>query len=196
MKNVLLLGDSIRYGIPSKLIGYGVLVEEKLKGIANVYAPDDNCRFAQYTLRYIHDWAKKVERESIDVIHWNNGLWDVLRLDFDEPLTPIDTYVYMLERVWRMLRKLFPNAKIIFALSTAVIEEKARPEFFRYNADIEAYNAAARARMEALGVEINDLYEITKGLDMEYHADWVHFNDKGSAILADAVVKKIQEAFA
>lgn len=196
MKNVLLLGDSIRYGVPPKLIGYGVLVKEKLKGIANVYAPDDNCRFAQYTLRYIHDWAKKVERESIDVIHWNNGLWDVLRLDFDEPLTPIDMYVYMLERVYRMLRQLFPNAKIIFALSTAVIEEKARPEFFRYNADIEAYNTAARARMEALGVEINDLYEITKGLDMEYHADWVHFNDKGSAILADAVVKKIGEAFA
>ena len=196
MKNVLLLGDSIRYGVPPKIVGYGVLVEEKLKGIANVYAPDDNCRFAQYTLRYIHDWAKRVDRESIDVIHWNNGLWDVLRLDFDEPLTPIDMYVYMLERVHRMLRKLFPNAKIIFALSTAVIEEKARPEFFRYNADIEAYNAAARARLEELGVEINDLYEITKDLGEEYHADWVHFNDKGSAILADAVVKKIQEAFA
>lgn len=194
MKNVLLLGDSIRYGVPPKIAGYGGFVKEKLAGVANTYAPDDNCRFAQYTLRYIHNWAKEMDAASIDVIHWNNGLWDVLRLDGDEPLTPIDMYVHMLERVWRMLRQLFPNAKIIFALSTAVLEEKARPDFFRYNADIEAYNAAARARMEALGVEINDLYEITKDLGEEYHADWVHFNDKGSLILADAVVKKIREA--
>ena len=194
MKNVLLLGDSIRYGVPPKIAGYGVYVKEKLADVVNVYAPDDNCRFAQYTLRYIHNWAKEVDAASIDVIHWNNGLWDVLRLDGDEPLTPIDMYVYMLERVHRMLRQLFPNAKIIFALSTAVLEKKARPDFFRYNADIEAYNAAARARMEALGVEINDLYEITKDLREEYHADWVHFNDKGSLILADAVAEKVLRA--
>ncbi len=191
MKNVLLIGDSIRYGAKPNSPGYGVYVKEKLSRLANVYAPDENCRFAQYTLRYLYDWAKKVEADKIDIIHWNNGLWDVLRLNGDEPLTPCDVYVYTLRRVYNMLRKLFPNAKIIFALSTAVIEEWAKPDFFRYNSDIEAYNKAAKDLMDSLGVEVNDLYSLTKDFDNSLHSDWVHFNDEGSEIIANAVVEKI-----
>ena len=58
MKNVFLIGDSIRYGAnrnpdysTANSPGYGVYVTEMLKGTANVYAPTDNCRFLQYTLR-------------------------------------------------------------------------------------------------------------------------------------------------
>lgn len=193
MKNVLLIGDSIRFGAPPGSPGYGVYVKEMLGGIADVYAPDDNCRFAQYTLRYLYEWSFITDREKVDVIHWNNGLWDVLRLNGDEPLTPCDVYVQMLERVYNMMRKLFPNAKIIFANSTAVIEEWANPTFFRYNSDIEKYNAAAEKLMDSLGVEVNDLYSITKGFDNTLHSDWVHYNADGSKILADAVVEKIKK---
>lgn len=194
MKNVLLLGDSIRFGAPPSSPGYGVYVKEKLDGIANVFAPDDNCRFAQYTLRYIHTWATQVEAEKIDVIHWNNGLWDVLRLNGDEIFTPKDIYVYYLERVYKVLRKLFPNAKIIFASSTSVIEEWASPNFFRYNADIEEYNLAAKELMERLCVEVNDLYAVSKTFPNEFHSDWVHFNEEGSKLLADVVTEKILHA--
>lgn len=70
MKNIFLIGDSIRYGSSSgSSPGYGVYVKEKLAGIANVYAPDENCRFAQYTQRYLHEWAKGIDRESIDTVH-------------------------------------------------------------------------------------------------------------------------------
>ena len=187
MKNILLIGDSIRYGAPGSP-GYGIYVKEKLQGIANVYAPDDNCRFAQYTLRYLFDWAKEVEGDKIDIVHWNNGLWDVLRLNGDEPLTPVEMYGYMLKRVHNMIRQLFPNAKIVFALSTAVIEEWAKPEFFRYNKDIERYNEMAKSVLEPLGVTVNDLYSISAKFDNALHSDWVHFNEEGSKILADAVI--------
>lgn len=190
MKNILLLGDSIRFGAGNSP-GYGIYVKEKLEGVANVYAPDENGRFAQYTLRQLHDWVGKLDRESIDVIHWNNGLWDVLRVDGDEPLTPCDIYVYMLKRVYNMLRKHFPNAKIIFANSTAVVEERGWPNFMRYNREIEQYNAAAKELMDQLGVPVNDLYSITKDFDDSLRADWVHYNEQGSRILADAVVAKI-----
>ena len=40
MKKVVLLGDSIR-------MNYCKYVKSKLEGIAEVYYPDDNCRFAQ-----------------------------------------------------------------------------------------------------------------------------------------------------
>ncbi len=191
MKNILLLGDSIRCGASSTKPGYDGFVKKKLSGIANVYFPDDNCRFAQYTLRYLGDWAKKLDAEKIDVIHWNNGLWDVLRLHGDEPLTPCDMYIEMLRRVHGKLRLLFPNAKIIFALTTSVWEEWGATELVRYNSDIEEYNAAARKLMSSLGVEVNDLYSVTCSFSNELRIDDVHFGEEGSRLLADAVVEKI-----
>ena len=198
MKNVLLIGDSIRYGAKSNpeyktadSPGYGVYVTEMLKGKANIFAPNDNCRFAQYTLRYLYDWAKDLECDKIDIVHWNNGLWDVLRINGDEPLTPIDVYESMLGRVYEMIKKIFPNAKIIFALSTAVVEEWARPDFMRYNSDIERFNEVAKKVILEKGGIINDLYSISAGFDNSLHADFVHFNEEGSKILAKAVCEKI-----
>ena len=53
MKNILLIGDSIRAGISEESPGYGVYVKEKVKDWANVFYFSDNCRCAQYTLRYL-----------------------------------------------------------------------------------------------------------------------------------------------
>ena len=188
MKNIYLIGDSIRFGAPGSP-GYGVYVKEKLEGRANVYAPGENCRFAQYTLRYLHEWANGIDREKIDIVHWNNGLWDVLRLFGDEPLTEIETYGIMLKRVYKRIKFLFPNAKVIFALSTAVIEEWGNSDFFRYNREIEQYNNKAREVMTELGVEVNDLYSLSAGFDHSFHSDWVHFGEEGSKILADKVIE-------
>lgn len=188
MKNIFLIGDSIRFGAPGS-DGYGMHVKEKLQGKANVYAPNENCRFAQYTLRYLHEWANAVDKEKIDIVHWNNGLWDALRLFGDEPLTDIETYGIMLKRVYKRIKFLFPNAKVIFALSTAVIEEWGNPDFFRYNSEIEQYNNKAREVMNELGVEVNDLYSLSSTFDNSLHSDWVHFGTEGSKILADKVIE-------
>lgn len=192
MKNIYLIGDSIRFGAPGSP-GYGIYVKEKMKGKANVYAPEDNCRFLQYTLRYLHEWASTVEKEKIDIVHWNNGLWDVLRLFGDEPLTDILTYETMLKRVYKRIRLLFPNAKVIFALSTAVIEEWGQPDFFRYNSEIEKYNQKAREVMSELGVKVNDLYTLSASFENHLHSDWVHFGAEGSCILADKVIEACLE---
>jgi hypothetical protein len=120
---------------------------------------------------YSYDWTINIDREKIDLVHWNNGLWDVLRVNGDEPLTPIDIYEKMIVRVADNIKKLFPNAKIVFALSTAVIEEWARPDFLRYNSDIEKYNEVAKNALSKKGIIINDLYSITKGFDSSLHAD-------------------------
>lgn len=188
MKNIFLIGDSIRFGAEGS-DGYGIHVAQKLAGKANVYAPEENCRFAQYTLRYLHEWASKVDKDSIDIVHWNNGLWDTLRLFDDEPLTDIETYGVMLKRVYQRIRLLFPKAKVIFALSTAVIEQWAKPDFFRCNSEIREYNRKATEVMEELGVEVNDLYTVSAGFDPSFHSDWVHFGTEGCKVLADAVIK-------
>lgn len=85
MKKIVLLGDSIRQ------IGYGTKVPEMLGTDFSVWQPSDNCRFAEYTMRGVmYDWKNEIA--GADVIHWNNGLWDVATLSGDGPFTPLVTY--------------------------------------------------------------------------------------------------------
>ena len=192
MKKIFLIGDSIRFGAPGSP-GYGVYVKEKLAGEAEVFAPNENCRFAQHTLRYLHEWAANVPKEEIDVVHWNNGLWDALRLFGDEPFTELEYYGKTLVRIYQRIRLLFPNAKVIFALSTSVKEEWASRDFFRCNRDIELYNEKAIEVLSEFQVEFNDLYSITRSFDDSMRSDWVHYGEEGSSVLADAVIEKCLE---
>ena len=193
MKKVFLIGDSIRFGATGSP-GYGVYVKEKLENVATVYAPNENCRFAQYTLRYLHEWADAIpNKEEIDLVHWNNGLWDVLRLFDDEPFTDVNYYGETLKRIYQRIKLLFPNAKVIFALSTSVKEEWAHKDFFRKNSEIEQYNQKAVEVLAPLGVVFNDLYAVTETFDDALRSDWVHYGEEGSKILADIVVEKCVE---
>ena len=62
MKNVLLIGDSIR-------IGYDKAVKQSLAGIAEVYFPEENCRFASYVLRYLNEYRNLVKDGNVDILH-------------------------------------------------------------------------------------------------------------------------------
>lgn len=168
MKNVLLIGDSIR-------MGYDKAVKKTLEGKANVYFPEENCRFAAYVLRYVHEYQALAKGEHIDVIHWNAGLWDNLRLFGEEPHTPIDVYAYYIERVCIRIKKCFPDAKVVFATSTRVQSEKMGKDFKRYNEEIEQYNDVAVAIVKKYGFDVNDLYAVSAALPDEAHSDPVHY---------------------
>ena len=168
MKNLLLIGDSIR-------MGYDKSVKKTLEGKANVIFPGENCRFASYLLRNFHEYLKEVKGEEIDVVHWNAGLWDCLRLFEEEPHTPIEVYAYYIDRLCVRIKKICPNAKVIFATSTAVLSEKMDKNFKRYNEEIEKYNEAAVEVVKKHGFEINDLYALSATLPEEAHSDAVHY---------------------
>jgi len=168
MKNLLLIGDSIR-------MGYDKSVKKTLEGKANVIFPADNCRFASYVLRYFHEYLGDIKGEDIDVIHWNAGLWDSLRLFEEEPHTPIDVYAYYIERICNRIRKICPNAHVIFATSTKVLSEKMSKDFKRYNEEIEKYNEVAVKIVKKYGFKINDLYALSVTLPEESHSDAVHY---------------------
>jgi hypothetical protein len=212
MKKIVLLGDSIR-------MGYDSFVQEKLAGRAEVFFAEDNGRFVQYTLRTLSDWAAKNQWPSdIDVVHWNNGLWDCLHLNAagsscadgeaagesikpantdpqytyeKDPLTPPDFYRYFLVRTYRRIRLLFPQAAVVFATTTPVIEEQSSWAY-RSNAEIEQYNTIARETLLPLGVKINELGEFAKLNCHNYHRDWVHYNDEGCSLLADEIIKYLE----
>lgn len=173
MKKIVLIGDSIR-------MGYDKYVKEALSGTAEVYYPSENCRFAEYCLRYAHVWKENGEWPTdVDLVHWNAGLWDVLELFGDGPLTSIDYYAEAIARVNKRLRLIFPNAKIVFATSTPVLEHKCSPDAMRYNKTIDRYNKAAIAALGGTDTLINDLYSYALSFPEEYHSDAVHYNTPG-----------------
>lgn len=188
MKKVLLLGDSIRRG-------YDAAVKKTLEGTAVVGYPEENCRFAAYLFRALTDYRAIFPDEPVDVVHWNAGLWDCLRLYGEDPQTPIEHYQYYIERICIRIQKLFPEAKVIFATSTRVQSEKMDPNFKRYNEEIEAYNAVAVEIVQKYGFAVNDLYAVSAALPEEAHSDPVHYyTPMGTESFANPVLRCIAEA--
>lgn len=185
MKNVLLIGDSIR-------MGYDQALAKTLEGTANVYFPEENCRFASYVLRYIHEYKALIKDGSVDVVHWNAGLWDCLRLFEEEPHTPIDIYTYYIDRICTRIKKVFPNAQVVFATSTRVQTDKMGKNFKRYNEEIEKYNDAAVAVVKKHGFTVNDLYAVSATLPDNAHSDPVHYyTPAGTEAFTNAVLSHI-----
>lgn len=180
MKKVVLLGDSIR------LIGYGPLVPDMLGEGYQVWQPEDNCRWAQYTLRMLFDYA--AEFENCDIIHWNNGMWDVSDIFPDDHFTPISHYVNTMLRVAKFLKE---KAKtVIFATTTPV-----HPTYpHNSNSVIEEYNAIIVPKLQEMGIVINDLHTlIWDNLDEYLSADMIHPNETGFQACAKQVVTAIKQ---
>ena len=186
MKKIRLIGDSIR-------VGYDKYVKDALKNEAEVLYPKENCRFAQYVLRTVSDWKNEGNwGNDADIVHWNAGLWDTLRLYGDDPLTPPEMYAYMIKKIDQRLRYLFPNAKLIFATSTRVQEERYGKDFKRYNKDIEEYNRIAVEALKDTDTVINDLYAFTSSLPLSYYSDVTHlYTPEGTCAMTNKVLEVI-----
>ena len=187
MKKILLIGDSIRQG-------YDKYVKMAFEGEAEVFFPDENCRFSVYILRDIVTWKSRFRLdENLDCIHWNAGLWDDLIWYDGKPLVGIEQYAEYIERICVEIKRLFPKAKMIFATSTPVIEQ-GYTTTARYNADTERYNAVAVDIVRAHGGDINDLYALMKDKPTSYHSDPTHYYTKeGTEALTDQVVECIEK---
>ena len=182
-RRVTLLGDSIR------LIGYGEGVADRLGGEFEVWQPDHNCRYAKHMLRELFTWATHIE--GCDVIHWNNGLWDVCDLFGDGPFTPIEQYVEEMLRLATLLQK--RTRVLIFATTTPVREENP----YNKNSDIAAYNAALVPKLREMGVRINDLYTpLSADINRYICDDLIHLSEEGIALCTELVEGGIREAAA
>lgn len=187
MKKIILIGDSIR-------LGYDKYVKDALSGVAEIYYPNDSARFSQYTLRYLSDWKNDNKwPDDVDLVHWNTGLWDVLEMYGEAPISNPQQYGETIGKIERQIRILFPRAKQVFATSTSIIEEKYGPARMRHNSTIEQYNKIAVEVLEPAGCVINDLYTLTKNAPMEIRAgDPTHFyTPEGTKLIGDRVVSVI-----
>lgn len=186
---VILLGDSIR-------MNYQSVVTEQLKGRAEVWAPKDNCQHTVYMLANLDRW---LEDRQPKVLHLNVGLHDLF-LDgkTGKPRHSLETYEANLRAIFTRLQKL-EGTRLIFALTTSVNEpwqaaSQTYGRVVRHNADIETYNARARAIAEEMGLVVNDLPELMKreGADKILNPkDGIHLSPEGCRILGTEVSRVI-----
>jgi len=107
MKNVILLGDSIR-------MQYAPRVKELLAGICEIHTPEINCSYTMFTIWYIKKWLLL---DHIDLIHWNNGIWDHHRtLNDGIPMSTPEQYLYLNRRLHNLLKEYTNN--LIWATTT------------------------------------------------------------------------------
>ena len=190
MKKILLIGDSIRQG-------YDKSVKHALADRCEVYYPGENSRFAQYIYRHLHEWKDKLGLDdNLDLVHWNVGLWDTLELGEDGCLTPPDHFEFYMHRICKRIKLLFPNAKVIYATSTPVLEHKFDWTVDgRRNSNVRLYNDRAKKIVKQYGFGVNDLYSVVEGVPEEYYSDCTHlYTAEGTQLLTNAVLKPVCEA--
>jgi hypothetical protein len=190
LPRVLILGDSIS-------LGYTDGVRRKLKDVAEVRRPAENCQHSGYALTKIRSW---IGDEKWDVIHFNWGIWDTHmvgesgNLIRDEAAYPgpmhirhtPDQYRRNLARILGELQK--TGAKLVWANTTPILKREGR----RFE-DIPALNREAVELMREHNIAINDLYELTlPHAKLWQNADQVHFNAQGNEQLAERVALAIR----
>ena len=190
---VVLLGDSIRGN-------YQAAVRETLKGKAVVSAPKDNCSHTAYTLENLERWLSDAEKP--EVIHINAGLHDMYILEeTGKTRHTLETYEKNLRAIFQKMDEL-SDAKIIFALTTAVnekqqAESKGYGRVVRLNEDVNTFNAKARAIAEEMGIEVNDLNQFMKKVGPEKilnPSDGIHLSPEGCKLMGGEVARVILNA--
>ncbi len=185
---VVLIGDSIR-------LGYQETVRRELTGLAEVWAPEENGETSRNVLAHLPEW---VLSQGPTMVHLNCGLHDVKRApDTNALLVPLEEYRANVRQLLEQVRQGTP-ATVIWATTTPVNEawHQAQKSFARFNADIRAYNAAAVAIAQALGLPVDDLFTVVMdaGRDRYLSADGVHFTDEGYELLGKVVADVIKKA--
>ena len=166
MKNVILLGDSIRMQCMEP-------VGEKLADIATVSGPEENGRWSGYTLNSLRFWLP--ELPSPDLVQWNCGLWD-MGDDYHEGrhFYPLDLYEETCHRICRILRQFTekPDLKIVIATTT--------PTKHGDHGDILLYNDVLKKVAEEENAVVNDLYSVVAPKKDEYIGeDLLHLTPAG-----------------
>ncbi|MDR2674059.1 MAG: SGNH/GDSL hydrolase family protein [Opitutaceae bacterium] len=190
LPRVLLIGDSIS-------IGYTLPVREKLKAVANVHRPPENCADTAKGLRQLGAW---LGAGKWDVIHFNFGLHDIKYLDkagkYVHPSKGVqvaspEQYEKNLRTLVRRLKD--TGAALIFATTTPVPDGAGA----RVKADAIRYNGIAAKIMTQEGVAINDLFALASENQGEMQLRQnVHFTKQGYQLMADRVAEKIKTALA
>jgi lysophospholipase L1-like esterase len=186
MTRVILIGDSIR-------MGYQSIVQQALRGQADVWGPKANGGTSANVLAHLDEW---VISRNPDIVHLNCGLHD-LRTEFNAstPAVPLAAYRANLEAIFGRIQA-YTTVTLVWASTTPVNERwhHENKAFDRFESDVRAYNRAALEIATQFGLEIDDLYAavMDAGRDAYLAQDGVHFTEEGYTLLGRCVADVIR----
>lgn len=192
MKKVVLVGDSI-------CSWYSQYVAKELEGVCEViYSNEQNGRFAAFSLHKLNGLLAEAGGK-VDLVHFNNGYWDMGTLLNGEMMHPIPEYLHFLKRIINLSR--FAGAKVIFATTTPLVDAVSAEDNMGTGVKISArnetvieYNNAAKALMKAEGVTVNDLYEFCVKHPTCYKCeDMLHHSHEGNLACAKVIAEAIKK---
>jgi len=187
-KNIFLIGDSIRRG-------YCATVKENMADCAEVFYVNDNCRSTQYVIFSLKKWRAMFDQpDRVDIGHFNCGQWDVAHWNgYSEPLTSEAEYAKNIRMIIALLRKFFPNARLMFATTTPMnpVDGDAgiNP---RTNEEVDRYNRIAVEIAKENGVAINDLNSFMRNWGSECYIDTCHLTPEAFAALGEEVARVLR----
>ena len=169
LPRVLLVGDSICNGYQEK-------VRELAEGRFNVsYWISSYCATSPEYLRLL---AFHLDGAKYDVVHFNNGLHS---LDTDTV-----AWAKALKTAFRLIREKQPQARIVWATSTPLKDEKKTAKARELNA------AAAKVVAEFGDIGTDDLFALMDPLDREtYWSDVYHHQPEAKVREAVQVVRSL-----
>ena len=188
MKNIALIGDSIR-------MGYQATVIEQLAGTAEVVSPEKNGGDSRNVLANLDAWVINLQP---DIVHLNCGLHDLKR-EFATPeqtQVPLEEYRQNLGTIFRRITD--TGATLIWATTTPVMYEKhhAVKGFDRREEDVEAFNAVALEVAGTFNLPVDDLFAVVMQVGREKlmgDGDGVHFFPDGYRVLGTAVAEYLRK---
>lgn len=178
LPRVLLIGDSITNG-------YHRNVANLLKGKANVdlLATSANILDPQFTLMV----RTAVADYKHSVIHFNNGLHGFHLSD--------QQYEAGLRRLVALLRELAPQAKLIWAQNTPIVEAKDPAKLAGGNEVVVRRNGVAALVMQELNIPVDDLYPLmVDHTEYRVTGDGYHYNAQGKTVQGETVAKVVSDA--
>jgi len=177
LPRVLLIGDSITNQ-------YHNQVDKNLQGIAAVSRLATSKPLGSTLL--LKEIEMIMTEYSFDLVHFNNGLhgWS-----YSE-----EEYAAALPELYALIRRLAPNAKLIWATTTATHEGDGMKSFQERTARVIERNRISKAFFYDKPVTIDDLYE-TVSLDPQNYVggDGTHLNPQGVQKAAEQVSTLIKK---
>lgn len=194
LPHLFVLGDSIS-------IAYGPVLERMLagrfaydrKGYAELASQDSGSTLvnggdSRCVLEYLHAHPSLPPPGGILLL--NCGLHDV-RVDPHSGThqVELDIYTRNLEQIITLAKT--ASLRMVWVCTTPVVDalhNRVNQEYFRYNADVMAYNARAARVMQNAGIPSIDLYRFTLNLCIRTDAleslfeDHVHFTQPVSLL--------------
>lgn len=173
--HLLVIGDSIS-------IGYTPYLQDGLADVMTVSHPDDNCRYSAYTLEHIDEW---ISEKTPTVITWNNGMWDCAT-------STQSTEEEYIENLINIASKLSATGAKVYWVTTTQIPDLAVPKGYIQGCEVRR-NELAVHLMSELGIDVIDLYSLSRTFDRQTESDDVHFVDVEYEALGNEVLRVVRE---